>query len=72
MDIVEFAEREYGCELFEWQKEYLRNIEELYKQAKDGNVDIRFVMMPRRVGRLYTYFKLEELLSNGTQNDCKH
>ena len=71
MDIVEFAERECGCELFEWQKEYLRKIDQLYKQVQDDNVDIRLVVMPRRVGRLYTYFKLEELLSNGAQNDRK-
>lgn len=72
MDFVEFAERESGVELFAWQKDYLRKIEELYKQAKDDNVDVRIVVLPRQVGRMYTYFKLEELLSNVSQNDSKH
>lgn len=72
MDIVEFAEEFYDVKLFEWQKEYLRKIDQLYNQVKDGDVDIRFVMMPKQVGRMYAYFKLKELIPDGSQNDCKH
>ena len=65
MDIVEFAESIYGAKLYEWQKEYLRTLDRLYKQSENGTVDIRFVMMPRSVGRMFTYFKLKELIPNG-------
>lgn len=65
MDFVEFAECVYDCELPEWQKEYLRTLERLYEQAKDDEVNIRFVMVPRRVGHMFTYFKLKELIPDG-------
>lgn len=65
MDIVEFAESFYGAKLYEWQKEYLRTLDRLYVQAQDGEVDIRFVMVPRRTGKMFTYFKLKELIPNG-------
>lgn len=60
MDIVEFAEQYYGVKLFEWQKEYLRTLDRL---SKEGNV--RIVVMPRQVGRVFAYFKLKELISDG-------
>jgi hypothetical protein len=60
MDIVEFAEKYYGVTLFEWQKEYLRTLDGLYKQG-----DVRIVMIPRGVGRMFTYFKLKELIPDG-------
>lgn len=46
MDIVEFAERFMGVELKEWQKEHLRILEKLPRDAK-------IVMAPR--GRVYVY-----------------
>lgn len=60
MDIVEFAEKEYGAKLPEWQKEYLRTLDRVYR---DG--DVRIVVLPRPVGRMYTYFKVKELIQNG-------
>ena len=59
MDIVEYAEKVYGAKLFEWQKEYLRTLDKAYK---DG---VRIVVLPRSVGRMYTYFKANELIQNG-------
>ena len=64
MDIVEFVESEYGVELFDWQKEYLRTLDREYNRG-----DARIVVVPRGVGRMYTYFKIKELISNGTTNN---
>ena len=66
MDIVEFAEKFMNAELQEWQKIHLRNLDRLGKDA-----DIRIVM-PRHVGRrqVYIYMNPEELIPNGTPNDC--
>lgn len=60
MDIVEFAEKFMDVKLYEWQKEYLRTLDKVYK---DRNV--RIVVLPRTVGRMYTYFKVNELTQNG-------
>lgn len=65
MDIVEFAESIYGAKLYEWQKEYLRTLDKLYKDTGNRNVDIRLVMVPRSVGRMFTYYKLKELIPDG-------
>ena len=43
MDIVEFAEKTYGVELYEWQKICLR---EMYKLCSKGKVYI----LPSRYG----------------------
>jgi hypothetical protein len=63
MDIVEFAENYYGAKLPEWQKDYLRTLDDM---CKDGNVRI---VMPKDHGRFYTYFKFKELFPDGPQND---
>jgi hypothetical protein len=60
MDIVEFAEKFMDVELYEWQKEYLRTLDKVYKDR-----DVRIVVLPRSVGRMYTYFKVNELIQNG-------
>ena len=65
MDIVEFAEREYNVELFDWQKEYLRMLDREYSSCNP-----RIAIVNRGVGRMFTYFKLKELIPNGTPNDC--
>ena len=64
MDIVEFVKSEYGVELFDWQKEYLRTLDREYNQ---GN--IRIAVVSRGVGRMLTYFKLKELIQDGKTND---
>lgn len=66
MDIVEFAEKFMNIELQEWQKIHLRTLDRLGKDA-----DIRIVM-PRHAGRrqAYIYMNPEELIPNGTPNDC--
>lgn len=66
MDIVEFAEKYYDAALVEWQKDYLRTLDQLY-----ANGSVRVVVIPRGVGRMFTYFKAKELVSNGQTNDCK-
>ncbi len=63
MDIVEFAEKEYGAKLVKWQKEYLRTLDEL---CENGYAR---VVVNKGVGRMFTYFKAKELISNGTPND---
>lgn len=60
MDIVEFVENEYGANLVEWQKEYLRTLDKGYRDR-----NIRIAVLPRGVGRMFTYFKLKELIQNG-------
>lgn len=66
MDIVEFAEQEYGAKLVDWQKTYLRTLNDLYEQG-----DVRVVVVPRGIGRMFTYFKIKELIHNGATNDHK-
>ena len=66
MDVVEFAEHEYGVKLVDWQKEYLRTLDRLYDQE-----NIRVVVVPRGVGRMFTYFKLKELIPNGKTTHCE-
>ena len=68
MDIVEIAEKFYGTNLAEWQKDHIRTLDKLGKKA-----DIR-VVMPRHNGRdqaVYFYLNTKELILNGTTNDCK-
>lgn len=67
MDVVMFAEKFYGVELKEWQKTYLRTLDRLYTEG-----DVRVVVVPKGVGRMFTYFKLKELISNGSTNDSKY
>jgi hypothetical protein len=67
MDVVTFAEKFYGVELKEWQKTYLRTLDRLYTEG-----DVRVVVVPKGVGRMFTYFKLKELISNGSTNDSKY
>ena len=68
MDIVEFAETRYGCELPEWQKKHIRMLDEMGKDAKI------YIVMPAHAGRTQALIHLDnikELFANGTQNDCK-
>jgi hypothetical protein len=65
MDIVEFAEKTYGVELYEWQKEYLRTLDRIYRERKDEKI---VLVMPKGVGRMFTYFKIKELFSDGQKN----
>lgn len=65
MDIVEFAEKTYGVELYEWQKEYLRTLEQLYQECKDGKREKCVLVMQKDVGRMFTYFKMKELFPDG-------
>lgn len=48
MDIVEFAEKHMSVELFEYQKQFLRDLDKL---RSDGN--IRIVYGPRRQSYIY-------------------
>lgn len=61
MDIVEFAEKICGAELYEWQKLYLKKLYELQSKG-----DVRIVMGPRN--RVYIYLDpktQKELIQNG-------
>ena len=58
MDIVEYAEYVCGAKLYEWQKEYLRNLERMRHKG-----DIRIVM--NRRGRIFVYMNPKELIPNG-------
>lgn len=62
MDIVEFVERFFDVELFEWQKEYLRSLD---KMRTNGG--IRFVS--GRKGQMFVYMNQKELIPNGKTND---
>lgn len=62
MDIVEFAEKTYGAELYEWQKEYLRTLDRLYRERKDEKI---VLIMHKGVGRMFAYFKMKELFYDG-------
>jgi hypothetical protein len=68
MDIVEFAEKTYGAELYEWQKNYLRTLDQLYRECEDGKCEKCVLVMHKGVGRMFTYFKMKELLSDGAKN----
>lgn len=66
MDIIEIAEKMYDIRLADWQKEHIRALDKLGK-----NADIRIVM-PRHNGRdqaVYFYLNAKELILNGTTND---
>ena len=66
MDIVEFAEKFCGVELFECQKELLRRIDELRHEGKI------YFLHGRRGPYIYIDKTMQkELLSNGKTNDCK-
>lgn len=68
MDVVEFAERFYGADLPEWQKNHIRS---LYEMGTDAKIHI---CMPPHAGRTQALIhvnNIKELLSNGTQNDSK-
>lgn len=68
MDIIEFAEARYRCELPEWQKNYIRM---LYEMGKDAKI---YICMPPHSGRTQALIHInnvKELLSNGAQNDRK-
>jgi hypothetical protein len=66
MDVVEFAEKFYGVILKDWQKTYLRTLDRLYTEG-----DVRVVVVPKGVGRMFTYFKLKELTQNGKTSHRK-
>ena len=68
MDIVELAEKFAGSELPEWQKRYIRTLDEMGKDARI------YIVCPPYAGRTQAYIYLDqmkELLSNGAQNDRK-
>ena len=68
MDIVEFAEKFAGGKLPEWQKRYIRTLDEMGKDARI------YIVYPPKTGRTQAYIYLDqmkELLSNGAQNDRK-
>ncbi len=68
VDIVEFIERLTDIKLQEWQKETIRLLDETDRDAR------LHICMPRHLGhdrQMYIYMNAKELLSNGTQNDCK-
>lgn len=68
MDVVEFAEKFYGAELPEWQKNYIRTLHEMCTDAKI------YICMPKDLGRHQALIHInntKELFSNGTQNDSK-
>ena len=68
MDIVDYAEKFYGVQLSDWQKEHIRTLNELGEKTS-----IRIVM-PRHNGRdqaVYFYLNAKELILNGQTNDRK-
>lgn len=68
MDIVEFAESFMNVRLQEWQKNTIRTLDKMGKDAKIC------VAMPRHMGRdqaVYIYMKQKELILNDASNDCK-
>lgn len=68
MDIVEIAEKMYGVQLEDWQKDHIRTLDKLGKTA-----DIRIVM-PSHNGRnqaVYFYLNAKELIPNGQTNDSQ-
>lgn len=69
MDVVKFAEKFYGVELKDWQKDHLRLLD---KMRKDD--DIRIVFPRHRGSRhlMYIYMNAKELIPNGSTNDSKH
>ena len=61
MDIIEYAERFYGMDLPDWQKEHLRRV---YEISRDNDIHVVF----GRYGRVYTYLTpkiLKELTQSG-------
>jgi hypothetical protein len=69
MDIIDVAEKMYGVQLSDWQKEHIRTLDKLGK-----NTNIR-IIIPRHNGRddaVYFYLNLKELILSGETNDNKH
>ena len=61
MDIVEYAEKFYGTNLPNWQKDHLRKV---YEISRDNDIHVVF----GRYGRVYTYLTpktLKELIQSG-------
>lgn len=58
MDIVEFVEKQYNCNLAEWQKKALLDLYDLYQRDKK-----LCVIMHKKQGsnELYTYLKQNNL-----------
>lgn len=68
MDVVEFAEKFMNIELFEYQKQILRELEKL---RSDGDVRI----CAGRKGGVYIYLDRhvqKELIRNGTALNCNN
>lgn len=65
MDVIEFAEKFCGAELFEWQKDFIRKLEKL-------GPDINIRIVTGRRGKSYIYPDLnaiKELTQNGATLD---
>jgi hypothetical protein len=69
MDIATFAEKFYGVELKDWQKDHLRLLDEM---RKDDNIRIVFPKHHGRSHLMYIYMNSKELISNGSTNDSKY
>jgi hypothetical protein len=69
MDIVKLAEKFYGVELKDWQKEHLRLLDEM---RKDDNIRIVFPKHHGGSHLMYIYMNAKELISNGSTNDSKY
>lgn len=58
MDIVEFAEKQYNCNLAEWQKKALLDLYDLYQSDNKLCITMR---RKQGVNELYTYLKQNNL-----------
>ena len=66
MDIVEFAEGIPGVKLFEYQKIFLRKMDELRREGKI------YLLYGRRGPYIYIDKTMQkELIHNGTTDDCQ-
>ena len=68
MDIVDLAEKFWNIKLENWQKDHIRILDRLGKDAKIN------LVMPRHMGRdqaVYIYLNAKELVLNGKTNDCE-
>ena len=68
MDIVDFAEKFWDVKLADWQKEHIRTLDKLGKNARIH------LTMPRHLGReqaVYIYLNTKELVLDGKTNDCE-
>ena len=69
MDITDLAEKFLDIKLADWQKEHIRTLDRLGK-----NAEIR-ICMPKDHGRseaVYIYLNAKELILNGQTHDSKH